>query len=303
VDHQGDESRRREGDIGAARNMRYAREGQHERPSRWGGSIVNTHCKCIRASGILTLCFAITFAVAGGAYCEARSVKHVLFVGNSLISNWNSTAWVGEIANTMGAAALFDVKAVLMERVESLQAHLSATYSSIGLNEIRKGGWDIVVLQENPYEPLKRQEDFYSSITTLAAEARTAGAEVILFEPFSIAAGSVVYYPTELWSGGNPVEMQARLRKSCAQIADRLKLRQARVGDAFEWSLAHTPTIDLYENDKLHPSTRGAYLIACVCAALITGKDPRISSWIPQTGVSQAQARVLRTAASMARTN
>jgi hypothetical protein len=245
----------------------------------------------------LAALLAAGFIPAQTAYCVGHTTVRVLLVGNSIGSYWSSTSWMGEIARSLGATPLPKVEASVTGRVESLQAHLSDTYGLMGLTAIRKGGWNIVVLQENPYEPLLRQDGFFSSVTRLAGEARKGGAEVILFEPYALAPGSVVF--GEPWSGGSAQKMQDLLRRACDQIAVTLHMRQARVGDAFEWVSAHNPEIDLYENDKIHPSPCGAFLQACVLVSLLTGRDVRESRWLPKNGVVEAQARVLRAAASM----
>jgi hypothetical protein len=52
----------------------------------------------------------------------------------------------------------------------------------------------------------------------------------------------------------------------------------------------------LRENDKIHPSPCGAFLEPCVIVRLLTGGDPRGSKWLPPEGVTEAQARILRSA-------
>jgi hypothetical protein len=94
--------------------------------------------------------------------------------------------------------------------------------------------------------------------------------------------------------------MQARLREACGQIAERLHLRQARVGDAFEWVRMHYPEINLYENDKIHPTPAGSFLQACVLASLLTGTELRDSGWLPPYGVTKAQAGILRAVPALA---
>jgi hypothetical protein len=239
----------------------------------------------------------LAVGIAGSITCQERKTARVLFIGDSLVDYWGSTAWAAKIIQGIGGATPIDAQAVMIDRMGPLEEHLSKTYGEKGLTAIRKGGWDFVVLQENPYEPLRRPDGFSAAATRLATEAQKAGARVILLEPFAIAAGSIVYNASESWSGGTPAAMQALLRERVAQVANKLNAQEGRVGDAFEWALAHHPTLVLYENDKLHPSPCGAYLQACVLAVVLTGRDPQKSSWLPETGVSKAEAHVLRAAA------
>jgi hypothetical protein len=225
---------------------------------------------------------------------------NVLLIGDNITTIWNTAASMEKVAWSTAAAPLLSVTLSATCCLESLQAHLSDTYGKVGLKAIRQGGWDVVVLLENPFEPLVRRKDFFSAVTILAAEARRMKAEAILVEPFALAPGSVVFSSEASWSGGDPQTMQARLREACGQIAERLHLRQARVGDAFEWVRMHYPEIDLYENDKIHPTPAGSFLEACVVAALLTGRDPSQSSWVPPYGVTEAEARIIRAVPTLA---
>ena len=252
--------------------------------------------RLLRVACWAAVALAAVSAEAAAGPAAGRPVLNVLFVGNSIGTYWKAPAWIGEIAQSLPGGPTLKVEVSDAGAVENLNAHLSRTYGSKGLVDIRRGGWNLVVLQENPYEPLQQRERFSSAVSTLVGEARKTGAEVVLFEPFALAAGSVVYSSEGDWSGGSPSSMQSHLRQACDLVAGKLSLRQARVGDAFGWVAGHHPEIPLYENDKIHPSPCGAFLAACVIARLLTGGDPRDSTWLPPMGVTAAQARSLRAA-------
>ena len=254
----------------------------------------------IACLGLAAVASALSVKEADKRFGVWMKRGNILLIGDNITTIWNTAASVEQVAWSTAPASRLNVALSATCCLESLQGHLSETYGKPGLKAIRQGGWDVVVLMENPYEPLIRRGDFFSAITVLTAEARRMKAEVVLFEPFALAPGSVVFGSEASWSGGDPRTMQARLREVCGQIAGRLHLPVARVGDAFEWVRMHHPEIGLYENDKIHPSPAGSFLQACVIASLLTGKDLRDSGWFPSYGVTEDQARILRAVPALA---
>ena len=225
---------------------------------------------------------------------SSSTPRRVLLVGNSLTYYHNMPVWLGEIAKSLGAP--LDVKKAVLAGA-SFTVHLSDKSDNGGLVAIRKGGFDMVVLQDTPDDSL-RHADFFSSMSKLSDEAQKIHAQVILFETYAYGRGADFYLPTETWSGGNPSEMLSRVRTAYVQASQKLKVKVAPVGDAFEAVQKSNPDIDLYEHDKLSPSECGSYLTACVLAAALTGKDVRSVSWLPESGVTKQQAKVLRSVAS-----
>jgi hypothetical protein len=224
--------------------------------------------------------------------------RRVLFVGNSVTYFHNMPDWVGAIVESLSVEpSLRITKAVIGGA--TFTTHISDKLGTGGLAAIRRADSDVVILQDAIEDPL-RHSDFYSSLKTLVEESKRVHAEVILFETFAFAKGAVAYLPEEKWSGGSPSAMQAKIRSAYIKASQNLKVRLAPVGDAFEIVLTQNPDIELYENDKLHPSSAGSYLIACLFVAMLTGKDPRSTVWLPDLGVKESEAKVLRAAAAAA---
>ena len=255
----------------------------------------------------LLLCSMVSYRES--SVPPARPLR-VLFVGDTLGSYWDSPRSIGEIY-----ASLCGMRPpeILYSDVggTGLRAHISASDpssgyppcfpidpSKAGLLMIRQGDWDVVVLQDSPWEPLTEHYQFLSSVTTLAIEARRVGANVLLLEPFSADRGSIFFQDEAERFGNSPGAMQEKLRRASGEVARRLGIRQARVGDAFEWLRAHAPEMDILENDKIHPNRRGAFLLSCVVAATLAGRDARESRWLPSEGVTPAEAEMLRSAAA-----
>ena len=264
-----------------------------------------------RRAAAVVACLLVLLLGSMVSFREAKKPAagplRVLFVGDTLGTYWDAAASIAGISGSLSKTRVAEVR-VSNVGFTGLRAHVSAAAATLscfpddpslsGLTLIRQGGWDVVVLQDSPWEPLAEHYEFLSSVTTLATEARRIGAEVILLEPFAPDRGSVVFSGEAGRFGGNPRAMQDRLRRASKEVARRLGIRQARVGDAFEWMTAHAPGVDLYEKDKLHPSRRGAFLLSCVVAAALTGQDARESCWLPREGITPAEADVLRSAAA-----
>ncbi len=134
----------------------------------------------------------------------------------------------------------------------------------------------------------------------LSTEAKATGAAVVFYEtwaedPEGTLVKAVKTYEKS-WSGGNPEEMQARIRKAYVRATSEADGRMARVGDAWVKILSEHPEIELYTPDGIHPSECGSYLVACVFVNVITNLDPRDAKWRPE-GVSEKEAIILRAAA------
>ena len=256
----------------------------------------------------LLLCSILSYQEA--ALPPARPLR-VLFVGDTLGSYWDTPTLIAAIFAGFPGTRRPQIQYSDVGGT-GLQAHISAADpssayqpcspvapSGAGLNMIHQGGWDVVVLEDGPWEPLTNDYQFLSSVTRLVTEARRVGASVLLLEPFSPGEGSIVFSGETKRFGSGPGAMQARLRRASGDVAHRLGIRQARVGDAFEWVRAHAPGMEIMENDKIHPNRRGAFLLSCVVAAALTGRDARDSRWLPSDGITPAEADTLRTAAAL----
>jgi hypothetical protein len=160
------------------------------------------------------------------------------------------------------------------------------------VDAIRKGGWDTVIIQGLSTEPLDDLERFLSTSAVLAQEARSAGADVVFFQTWAFEAKHLYYL--NAWSGGNFKEMQARLRKAYTRAAEDTGGRIAPVGDVWEVVMAEHEEIKLYSSDRKHPSECGSYLAACVLTMVLTDRDPRDATWLPDSGVTESEAEVLR---------
>lgn len=242
---------------------------------------------------LLLLLIAITLAVVP-VYAQEKQAIRVLFIGSCTTYSNNMPIWVTELSMNLGSVPQIKVTESTAAGV-GLKYHIGTSYYS-GLGAIRKGGWDIVVLQGQLKEPLDEPDQFFVAAAKLAEEVRAIGAEPLFFQTYAYAQG-YLEYANEPCLGGNTAEMQMRISTAYAKAAEQAGARVARVGDAWLWVLNNNAEINLYSPDKIHPSACGSYLMACIFVSLFTGKDPREATWIPSMGVTEAEAKVLRAVA------
>ncbi len=222
----------------------------------------------------------------------------VLFIGNHLTSFWDFPLQVETLALELGAEPGIETEASTRSAV-GLTHHISPEYSDT-LHIIRTGGFDIVVIQGSISYPVEYPEKFLKNALVLANEAKAVGAEVVFYETWVYDPKGTTVKLTKIyeksWSGGNPGEMQGRVRKAYTRAASEAGGRMARVGDAWEKVLSEHPKIKLHNSTGGAPSECGNYLAACVFVNVLTNLDPRDAKWRPE-GVSEDEAIVLRVAA------
>ena len=191
----------------------------------------------LKTAFFFAFCFLLLYLSIERSYSQANLAPwRVLFVGNSVTDYHEMPTWVAEIAKTLrGAPPLQITKAVIGGA--TFTTHLSDKTGTGGLAAIRGGQYDVVILQDTIEDPL-RHTDFYSSLKKLVEESSNKHSNVMLFETYAFAKNAVAYFPEEKWSGGSPSAMQAKIRAIYTQAAQKLNVRLAPVGDAFELVLS-----------------------------------------------------------------
>lgn len=129
------------------------------------------------------------------------------------------------------------------------------------LDKIRKGHWDIVVIQEHSkvpaMPPRKRDPLMFPPLRKLVTEVRHAGAIPILYQTWGRRDGDA-----DRW-GDDFYKMNARLRKgyqAAARNAGGIVI--VPVGDAWEDEFRAGRGHALYQADGSHPSAAGDQITA-----------------------------------------
>jgi hypothetical protein len=146
--------------------------------------------------------------------------------------------------------------------------------------QLGEGNYDLVILQGDI--PESTVEAFEENAAALIARVRGAGAESLLFMAWD--------YERLGWLSLQEIIAAHR------RVADRLGVLLAPVGDAFLRVRNLRPDLDLYDNDREHPSLLGSYLALVILHATIMGSDPRANEVMPRAfrRVDMVNARDLR---------
>jgi hypothetical protein len=218
-----------------------------------------------------------------------RAGLRVLFVGNSL-TVWNSMPeLVREFADAdEGSDPIFAVQYAAANwtlRQASEDEGLAAL-----MRDVR---WDAVVLQENSkvasYPP-GWSRDMYPFARRLDQSVARAGGRTVLFMTWGYRDGAPAGH------GETFEAMQAQIAAGYVDLGAELSATVAPVGLAWLEALRRRPGLDLWVDDGRHPSLSGSYLAAAVFYAVLSGRDPRRSTFA--AGLPAGEAYFLRTAAA-----
>ena len=185
----------------------------------------------------------------------ASGPLRVLFIGNSYTYSHDMPRMVQQLAAAAGERRPLQFE---METPggESLEGHWK---KGAALQKIRRGGWDLVVLQEQSLRPIEGPDLMHEYARLFDAEIRKAGART-------------VFYLT--WARKHMPDRQGDYNAAYLAIGRELAALVAPAGMAWARAAAENPACLLYEDDKSHPRPVGAYLTACVFYATFYGRSP-----------------------------
>lgn len=231
---------------------------------------------------------AIAFVATGQPHeigNNHASPIRILFIGNSFVYFHNMPAVLEAISNSSTAPR------VVTKMVASGGARLKDNWQSeAALSEIRRGGWDYVVLNEqsslgdvlivNQQVQIADPAHFWHYADLFDEEIRKSGAKTVILMT---------------WKDKNaPIRSQQALDFAFVKFARASGAIAAPVSLAWQRIRGRVSGINLYSKDDHHPSAEGSYLEACVLYATFTGRSPvGATSKINGTPIEEDEGKVL----------
>ncbi|MCH9647368.1 MAG: SGNH/GDSL hydrolase family protein [Deltaproteobacteria bacterium] len=191
------------------------------------------------------------------AAAEGRSTPlRVLFIGNSLTFYNEMPSMVERLAEAAEGQRV-ETK-MIVRGGETFQRHVERDDEDAPLRVLEKGGWDVVVLQENGRAAAAREVDSLPPARRLVEAARRGGAKPI-------------FYMT--WSYLHRPESFAQIQRTYYLLGSELGVPVAPVGEAWRLAREEVPELELFDPDGVHPNTAGSYLAALVLYSVLFEKD------------------------------
>ena len=232
---------------------------------------------------------AVLAAVAVQAQPQARA----LFIGNSYTEVNNLPQMTADIARNMGAELSY-----------TSNTPGGCTFAQHCTNEsmalIRRGGWDVVVLQEQSQNPSFPQSQVEAEVFPYAQRlvdsvyAASPCAEPMFYMTWGRKNGDArnaqVFPVLGTYEG-----MDSMLYERYMYMAEANDASVCPVGRVWRYLREHHPEIELYQSDESHPSVEGTYAAACSFYVMLFGGDPEAVTYHPE-GIGPEAAEAIRQA-------
>ena len=180
-------------------------------------------------------------------------MTQVLFIGNSFTARNDLPGLIGKLAK---AARLDYRHALISAGGASLRRHWNAGEAT---KAIDRGGFDVVVLQEQSTLPIKNAERMKENVRLFDERIRTAGAKTALYLT---------------WARRHAPQTQAAITEAYTSIGRELGAMVIPAGEAWRTFLAQHDKPILHDRDDSHPTLAGSYLAACVAFAVLLRRSP-----------------------------
>lgn len=179
----------------------------------------------------------------------------VLFIGNSL-------TYYNDLPGTLADLAQRAGDTLLVESVTgpgyALIDHLQGKSGAV--SAVRRGGWDVVVLQQGPSTLAVNRDSLVLWTGMFDSIIRPARARTALY----------MVWPAGVTAQGTEAARQSY--QLAAQSVDGIFLP---AGMALRLALQRDATLPLLGTDAFHPSPLGTYLVAITIYEGLTGRDAR----------------------------
>lgn len=249
-----------------------------------------------RIFAIAALILLLTGCSAGQPTKETESVDtmlpknktyEILFIGNSYtFYNDMPTVYFETMAKSCG----YDIRIhTVTKGAYTLEKFADAKDPYGGLVATALNGttkFDYVILQEQSVRPAVSSEAFFNGVRALSEQIRAIGAQPVLYATWGRKEGSDTLEKYAMTSE----DMTWKLAAAYETIGRELDIPVVHVGLAFR-ELRSKTALELYNDDKSHPSPTGSYLAAMSLFCRIFEADPSVITLKGPAGEEEAVLR------------
>ena len=209
-----------------------------------------------------TLLIVVALTVIGACSLDTASVpaaqpgdgRPILFVGNSLTYVNDLPAMLAALADSAGGQKLAVASVAFPDY--ALEDHWA---EGSALKAIKRGGWEVVVLQQGSSALPENRASLRQWTATYAAEIRKINAKPALYM---------------VWPQSDRQFDFQNVIDSYTLAASDVDGMLFPVGAAWLAVWKRDPSVQLYSADGLHPSVAATYLAAAVMYAKLYGRSP-----------------------------
>lgn len=194
---------------------------------------------------------------------------NILFIGNSY--TYYNELW--NIFKDISISQGFDVKVDQVTNGGWSLAQMNDENDTYGAKvklKLQTNKYDFVFLQEMSMRPANEPALFYDSVRSLSKKIKDTGATPILYATWGRKAGNSALAVNNL----TDYSMYQKVISAYKAIGEELNIKVSYVGTAFYDVYKNNPAIDIYDEDKTHPSLYGSYLAGMVHYATLFGLSP-----------------------------
>lgn len=213
----------------------------------------------LMTKGTCKLLVYLTCLCAFGSSLYAHGTKdttRVLLVGNSYIYYNNLAQMIGLITDSL------DHKVICRKSTAggaTLGEHWRGNKGLRSLEMIGKGGFDIVVIQDNSMWPLQHKDSVLYYGKLFCDQIKKTGAKPYVYNT---------------WARKSTPEKQPLINEVYEELAEKNQTGLIPAGACWDKARMIDSTMELFHPDGSHPSPLGTFLIALCYVKKITGKLP-----------------------------
>jgi hypothetical protein len=211
----------------------------------------------------------------GALFLYELAAFKILFIGNSFTQRNDLPGLLAAMAQDRGVRIRHNL---ISAGGASLRTHWNAGRAA---KEIKAGGYDYVVLQEQSTLPVKNPQRMAENVRLFDEAAKQAGAKTVLYMT---------------WARQFAPESQKAITDAYNSIGKELGALVVPVGDAWQKFVAKHTQPSLYDRDQSHPSLAGSYFAACVFLAALLKINP-VGLVAEVKGLNDPDRKILQTAA------